>query len=239
MARNRDIAESGPERMCVVTRAVGSAADLIRFVAGPDGTITPDIKAKLPGRGVWVTCRRSVLEEAIRRKAFARALKTAVVVPDDLPGLVDSLMLTDARQSLSLANKAGLVITGFAKTEAALASGRTAALIAAADGAEDGRRKLRQAATRAAPDAPPIRVVTLFHGRDLDLALGRENAIHAALLAGSAGDAFLTRCTRLENFRLSAPGETGPDAGEHSASTGRFALDQADIRTQDDALDDR
>jgi uncharacterized protein len=210
------------ERSCAVTRAVRPAHELIRFVVGPDGTLTPDIKAKLPGRGVWVTCSRKTLEEAIRRKAFARSLKAELRVPDGLADLVDKLLAADARQSLSLANKAGLVVTGFVKVEAALGKGRVAALVSASDGSEDGRRKLRQAAVRAGLDTPTI---THFPGSELDLALGRENAIHAALLAGPASDAFLARCARLADFRLGAPGEAGPDVERSSASTGPFALE--------------
>jgi uncharacterized protein len=237
--RKPALAGGGQERMCVVTRAAGSPDTLIRFAASPDGVVTPDIKGKLPGRGVWVTGQRAMLEEAIRRKAFARALKLPVTVPDGLADLVDALLLTDARQSLSLANKAGLVIMGFSKVEAQVASGRAAALVSAADGAADGRRKLRQVTVRVAAGGQPIPMITLFHGSDLDLALGRENAIHAALLAGPAGNAFLARCARLEMFRQSAPGKSGPDAVDDTASTGPFALENADIRTQDDALDDR
>jgi uncharacterized protein len=225
--------------MCIVTRAVSPPATLIRFAASPAGVLTPDIKGKLPGRGVWVTCRRQVLEEAIRRKAFARGLKVPVAAPDGLPDLVDRLLLTDARQSLALANKAGLVVTGFAKVEAVLASGRAAALVSASDGGEDGRSKLRQAARRGVGDGPDLPIVTLFHGSDLDLALGRENAIHAALLAGSAGEAFLARCARLAEFRSGAPGEAGPDAESSSASTGPLALAKDRNTRQGDALDDR
>jgi uncharacterized protein len=217
--------ETGPERTCIVSRAARPIGELIRFVVSPDGVLTPDIKGKLPGRGVWVSCERSVLEDAIRRKAFARGLKQPVVVPDGLADLVDTLLAADARQSLSFANKAGLVITGFAKVESVANAGRAAVLVSASDGGEDGKRKLRQAARRgSAHGAVPI-VISPLAGHELDLALGRENAIHAALLAGPASDAFLTRCLRLEKFRHGVLGEVRPDAEEHSASTGPFALD--------------
>lgn len=211
-----------PERLCAVTRAARPQSELIRFVVDPEGRIVPDLARKLPGRGVWVTCDRKVLDEAIRRKAFARSLKAELRVPDGLADLVDRLLATDARQSLSLANKAGLVVSGFAKVEAALGKGRVAALVSASDGSDDGRRKLRQAAVRAGLDLPAI---THFPGVDLDLALGRENAIHAALLAGPASDAFLARCARLAVFRLGAPGEAGPDVESASASTGPSVLE--------------
>ncbi len=222
------------ERSCAVTRAVKSPHELLRFVVGPDGTLTPDIKCRLPGRGVWVTCSRATLEEAIRRKAFSRSLKTELRVPDGLADLVDRLLATDARQALSLANKAGLVVAGFAKVEAALGKGRVAALVSASDGSEEGRRKLRQAAARTALDIPAI---THFSSGDLDLALGRENAIHAALLAGPASDAFLARCARLAAFRLGASGEAGPGAERGSASTGPSALDMMDLRRPNDRND--
>jgi predicted RNA-binding protein YlxR (DUF448 family) len=217
--------EKGPERTCVATRAVRPVGELLRFAVGPDEVLTPDVKGKLPGRGVWVTCSRHVLEEAVRRKAFARSLKRPVVVPDGLADLVERLLAQDARQFLALANKAGLVIAGFAKVEAALASGRVAALVSAGDAGEDGRRKLRQAAHRHASGAGGPPMLTPFAGSEMDLALGRENAIHAALLAGPATDAFLARCARLERFRAGEPRGTRPDAGDDSASTGPFALE--------------
>lgn len=215
--------ETGPERTCIVTRVAQPLQGLIRFGLSPDGVITPDIKGKLPGRGAWVTGTRSVLEEAIKRKAFARSLKQPVTVPADLVDLVERLLVADVRQFLALANKAGLVITGFAKVEAA--AGRAIALVSASDGGEDGKRKLRQAARRTGkPEGQPP-VISPLPSSELDLALGRENAIHTALLAGSASDAFLARCARLERYRQGAPDTMRPDAEETPASTGPFALE--------------
>jgi ribosomal protein L30E len=160
-------------------------------------------------------------------------------VPDGLADLIDGLLAADARQSLSLANKAGLVVMGFAKVEATVAAGRAVAIVSASDGGEDGKRKLRQAARRGGGrGAPPL--ISPFPGRELDLALGRENAIHAALLAGPASNAFLARRLRLDAFRLGGFSEVRPDAGEIPASTGRFALENhpTGIELQDDTLDD-
>ncbi len=217
--------ETGPERTCVATRAVRPVGELIRFAVSPDGVLTPDIKGKLPGRGVWVTGSRTALEEGVRRKAFARGLKRPVTVPDGLTALTERLLRDDARQFLSLANKAGQVVTGFAKVEAALGSGRTLAVLSASDGAADGKRKLMQAARRHAESGMEPRAVSVFAASELELALGRENAIHAAVLAGTAGAAFLTRLDRLERFQSGGQGGAKPDADEDSASTGPFALD--------------
>jgi predicted RNA-binding protein YlxR (DUF448 family) len=220
-----DDEETGPTRTCVATRAVRPVGELIRFAVSPDGVLTPDIRARLPGRGVWTDARRAAVAEAVRRKAFARALKRPVDVPADLPALVERLLAEDARQFLSLANKAGQVVMGFSKVEAVLAGGGAMVLLSASDGAEDGRRKLIQAARRHAGGGGGPRAARTFSSRELDLALGRENAIHAAVLAGPAGAAFLTRLDRLERFRSDGHGEARPDAEDQSASTGPFALE--------------
>jgi uncharacterized protein len=241
VAKRAEDDETGPERTCVATRAVRPVRELIRFVLDPAGVLTPDIKGKLPGRGVWTLCSRAAVEEAVRRKSFARGLKRPVTVPDGFADLVETLLASDARQSFAMANKAGLAVTGFAKVEAAVSSGKAVAIISASDGGEDGRRKLMQAARKASRGREPAPLYTPFSGRELDLALGRGNAIHAALLAGPAGDAFLARRSRLEAFRSGGFSEVRPDAGGTPASTGPSALENHTTgdRLQDDRLDDR
>jgi predicted RNA-binding protein YlxR (DUF448 family) len=203
------------ERLCVATREVRPVAVLLRLVAAPDGTLTPDLKRKLPGRGVWVTASRAAFEAACKKNAFARGLKNPVRVPDGLADLIDGLLERSALDMLSLANKAGLVVPGFAKTEAFVASGRAAALLQARDGAEDGARKLAAAARRAhlrdpAPDRPAPILVTMFESGHFDLALGRSNVIHAALGAGPATTGFLERVAALAFWREGGLAPAGP-----------------------------
>lgn len=200
--------KDGPERSCVVTRTVKAPEDLIRFVAGPDGALVPDLRRKLPGRGVWASLSRKTVAEAIRRKAFERSLKAKVTVPADLAETVDALMHRDALQALSMANKAGLVTAGFAKVEAQIESGRCLAVIAASDGAEDGKRKIGQAVRRASAarqaeghKARELPVVAIFSAADLELALGRAHVIHAALAPGPAAEGVLSRWRRLVRYR--------------------------------------
>lgn len=207
--------KDGPERSCVVTRAVRSPDDLIRFVVGPDGVLTPDLRRKLPGRGVWVSVSAAVVREAVKRKAFERSLKAKVTVAPDLPALIDELMRRDAVQALAMANKAGLVTSGFAKVEAMIGSGRVAAVIEASDGAEDGKRKIGQALRRVAAEragdgrrAYEIPVVAQFAAADLELALGRAHVIHAALAPGPAAEGFLSRWRRLVRYRTGDAGAT-------------------------------
>jgi uncharacterized protein len=212
--------ETGPNRTCITTRAVLSIEALVRFVVGPDDRLTPDLKNKLPGRGVWVTAKKLAVAEAVRKKSFARSLKRPVTVAPDITDTIEHLLAADTRQFLAMANKAGLVISGFAKAEAAITKGQVVALVCASDGSLDGKRKLLQAVTRRYGRHDALPVVSPFISSEMDLALGRENAIHAAMLAGPASEAFVKRCRRLEIYRGSASIALAPDAEQIPASTG-------------------
>jgi predicted RNA-binding protein YlxR (DUF448 family) len=209
--------DSGPrdgerERLCVATRTVRPVADLIRFVVGPDGEAVPDLKLKLPGRGVWVTATHDALGDAVKRKVFARGFKREVRLPPDLVGRTERLMERSVLDALAIAGKASLVVTGFAKVENALAHGDVLLLIHAAEAAADGVKKL-DAALRKRPQGRPVAVTRSLASAQLDLALGRPNVIHAALLAGPSADTFLARLQRLERFRSGDLGQNSHQDG--------------------------
>lgn len=191
--------KSGPSRQCAVARQVRPVGELVRFVVGPDGWVVADVKQKLPGRGLWIEASHRRVEEAVRRKTFARGFKREVRVPPDLADRVEAMLAEAAADALAIAAKAGGVEPGFVRTEAALAEGRAIALIHAANAAPDGVRKIKDAAKRAGlADLP---VIDRLAGEKLDLVLGRSNVIHAALLAGPAGNTLLKRWGRLVRFR--------------------------------------
>jgi len=193
--------KSGSERFCAATGAVTPVAEMIRFVLAPDGSVVPDLKRRLPGRGVWITATRPALRSALARKAFARSFKRDVRVAPDLVESTERLLERAALDALAIAHKAGRTVAGFAKVEAALArADRLAALIHASDAAGDGVRKLA-ATLRQRPDAEKIAVIAIFATSQLDLALGRANVVHAVLVAGPETEAFLARLARLERFR--------------------------------------
>jgi len=206
--------DRGRERLCVATRMVRPVTDLIRFVIGPDGQTVPDLKHKLPGRGVWVTATHDALDDAIRRKAFSRGFKRDVRLPADLLTHTERLLERAVLDALAIAGKAGLVAAGFTRAQTALASGTVVALLHAAEASSDGVRKL-DAMLRRAPRGRPVAVIGFLTSAQLDLALRRPNVIHAALLAGSPSDTFLARLRRLERFRTGDPavaaGATGPN----------------------------
>jgi uncharacterized protein len=203
------------ERTCIVTRAKALPEDMIRFVAGPGGAVVPDIRRKLPGRGVWVLGHAEVVAKAARGEAFSRGFKMKVTASLDLAQAIEMELKRDCLQALSLANKAGQVVAGFAKVERTIASGKICGFVHAADGSEDGARKIEQSVRRRFGNEQAKPTIDLFLSRELDLALGQTNVIHAALVEGAAGKGFLDRCRRLKLYRSVSPQGHGPfRAGE-------------------------
>jgi uncharacterized protein len=195
-----DDGADGAVRACALTRARRPKDELIRFVLGPDGAVVPDIKEKLPGRGVWLTAAQDAVADAAKRNVFARALKAPAKVPEGLAGQVDRLLAEAALSALSLANKAGGAVFGNAKVEEAIAQGRVLALLHAREAAEDGCRKLDGKA-RGLSEEGPNPSIRAFGVDELSLASGRSNVIHAALIRGGAARKFLAAASRLERYR--------------------------------------
>jgi predicted RNA-binding protein YlxR (DUF448 family) len=187
-------------RACALTRVRRPKHELIRFVLGPDGAVVPDLKEKLPGRGVWLTAAHDAVAEAAKRNLFARALKAQAKVPEGLAVQVDRLLAEAALSALSLANKAGEAVFGNAKVGEAIAKGRVLALVHAREAAEDGCRKLDGKA-RGMSEEGPIPSIRAFGVDELSLASGRPNVIHAALIQGGAARNVLTAASRLERYR--------------------------------------
>ncbi len=193
---------------------------MIRFVVGPGAVVVPDIRRKLPGRGVWVTARAGHVVEAVKRQAFSRGFKTKVVASESLADEIEALLTKDCLQALSLASKAGQVVSGFFKTEAAIASGALAGLVHATDCGAEGMRKLGQGLLRRYGDEWARPRIELFASSQLDLALGRSNVIHAALIEGPAAKGFLERCRKLTLYQFGSSEAERPDRPSGPASNG-------------------
>jgi Predicted nucleic-acid-binding protein implicated in transcription termination len=212
--------QKSTERTCIVTRSVFPVEELIRFVRAPDGSVIPDLKRKLPGRGVWVQARKDIVRQAVRKKLFPRAFKDEAIVPQTLEDDIEGILHRDLIQALSLANKAGCVITGFTKVESAIHGRNIAALIHASDAAQDSRRKISQALYRSlGEEISAIPVVDLLTGEELDLALGRSHVIHAALGKGTGGNGFINCWLRYRDYQDSGTGNTDTPPGIETGST--------------------
>jgi len=199
---------AGRTRQCALTREALPEASLIRFVAAPDGTVTPDVAAKLPGRGVWVRADRESLEAASRRNVFARSLKAGVRAPDGLADLTEALLARRCLDLIGLANRAGALAVGFTAVDSAIRSQRGFPLIEASDGEADGRERIARLAFGLWGYEPDISGA--FTGDELGVALGRGRVIHIGLLQERMGQAWAAELGRLSGFRPIVPNSWPP-----------------------------
>jgi len=211
-------AGDGGERRCIVTGRSWPRARLVRFVIGPDGTIVPDLAEKLPGRGLWVAASADALAAATGR-AFSRAARAAVRVPEDLGRRVEAGLAARCREALGIARRAGAVVSGFEKVRAALRAGKARLLIAAADGAPDGRAKVRML-------APGLPLATALTAAELGAALGREAVVHAAVTDAALAERIARECARLAGVR-DREGAPDPGARQVQATEVKGRVDEA------------
>ncbi|UWQ22974.1 RNA-binding protein [Jannaschia sp. W003] len=198
---------SDPERRCIVTGETGPKAGLIRFVVGPDDTVVPDLGAKLPGRGIWVSAGRAALEKAVAKRMFSRGAKRQVTVPEGLVDTVEAGLLARVQGSIALARKAGEAICGYEKVKTALGGSRIAALLQATDGSERGKGKLWT------PEG--ARWIGHLSADELGQAFGRERVIHAVVAAGTLGRRVVEDAAKLKGLRGTDGGDgaSGKDIG--------------------------
>jgi predicted RNA-binding protein YlxR (DUF448 family)/ribosomal protein L30E len=186
------------ERHCIATGKALPATAMVRFVRSPMGDVVPDIAGDLPGRGVWITAEKALVDKAVKKHAFARGLKpengAGLAVAEDLSGTVEHLLAKRCLDLLGLARRSGALVAGMEKVAASARAGKVSVLIAASDGAADGREKLKRL-------CPGIPVVELFSSGELGLALGRENVIHAALTSDGFAGRLMDEVRRLHGFR--------------------------------------
>jgi hypothetical protein len=185
---------SDPQRRCIATGQIREKEALLRFAISPEGQLVHDLGFNLPGRGIWVSCDANAVELAVKKKLFGKAAKQSVAVPEDLVKAIDQSLAQQCLSLIGLGRKGALVTVGFAKVEKALKSGKATLLIAASDGAEDGRQKLKRI-------AGPRPVIEIFSGAELSQALGLENAVHACLTSGALSKKILTAVSRLKQYR--------------------------------------
>jgi predicted RNA-binding protein YlxR (DUF448 family) len=191
-------------RMCIVTRDRGLPEELIRFVAAPDGTVVPDLKRQLPGRGCWVSVSRANVDKAVAKKLFSRALKAEVTAPADLGATVDKLLSAQLAGMMHMARKASQFVTGSSKVDGAIRGGNALAVFHSLDAAADGVRKIDQArkawhlGMETEKEIPSFR---LFGDAEMEELMGQNAFIHAAALAGQAGEGVVKRANLLERYR--------------------------------------
>ena len=190
--------DADPQRRCIVTGQSLPREDLLRFVVAPDGAIVPDLDEKLPGRGLWLLAERDILRTACARGAFSKAARRETKLPDDLAAQVERLLRRRCLDLIGLARRSGALTAGFEKVRAFLASEDAGVLIAASDGAADGRAKIRAL-------APAVPMVDALTAEELGAAIGREHIVHAVVAKGRLAERLLHEARRLTGVR----GEAG------------------------------
>jgi len=225
-----------PERRCIVTMGRREQSELIRFVLSPDNQVTPDLAAKLPGRGAWVTSSREAVELAIKKGAFNRAFKKQVKVAPDLADQIELLLAKRILDQLGMVKRAGDLILGFEQVREEVRKAAPAFLVEASDGSEDQRGKvlalvrglhtpdLDEAGKPAGSlELPPV--VGCFLASDLGMALGRDRVIHACVKYGRIAHAW-----RGELERLSGSRRVWLPGWQPSSATGRQNSDDTQAR---------
>lgn len=204
-----DEPESGPQRRCIVTGERLAKETMVRCVVGPDGSIVPDVGAALPGRGLWLTSRRDIVATAVKKRAFDRAARRPVTIPADLADRIEMLLVQRCREAVGLARRSGKAVAGFEKVGQAIRKGGVGLLLAASDGARDGRHKV-------AAMAPGLPVMDRLNAAELGAAFGRDHVVHGAIGAGALAARLQVDAARLAGFRASADTAAAQEGPHHA-----------------------
>ncbi len=199
----------GPQRRCIATGVTQDKADMVRFVLGPDGAIVPDIAAKLPGRGVWVSASRDAVVKAVKNGAFSRGFKTKLDAPQVLADQVEQLLARRILSLLTMAHKSGAALMGFEQVRTAAQSEPLAWRIEASDGAAAGRGKIRVLTKAVSHELgqAPTPVIGCFTAEQLGQAMGRDSVTHAALRPGGLAKALSQAALRYSGFARLYPAD--------------------------------
>ena len=194
----------GRVRRCVVQRVERPESELVRIAIAPDGALLPDVGARAPGRGAWVSADRASVDEALKKGAFAKSAQRGVRAPDDLSGLIEAQLAARCLAQLGLAKRAGDLVSGFDQVRALVRGEKPAHLIESSDAAADGRHKILSIARAAWGDVP---LAGCFGSDELGVAVGRGHVVHAALKVGPSARRFAVDVARLSGFRPLVPDE--------------------------------
>ena len=186
-----DAPETGPLRRCAVTRVRQPKERMIRFVVAPDRTVVPDLAGRLPGRGIWLSAARDVVQPGRARSAFAKAARGPVTVPSDLVEMVGAALTRRVGELLGLARRAGQTVAGFEKGREWLRGGRAALVLQALDGSADERRRFLSGAPADLPVHAPLTAAAL------GAVFGRDHTVHVVVAPGALADRIGIECMRL------------------------------------------
>jgi uncharacterized protein len=181
----------------LATGAVSDRSGLLRFVVGPGDEIVPDVAERLPGRGLWLTSQRDIVEHAAEKRLFTRAARRPVAVPVALADRLEALLAQRCIETIGLARRAGLAVAGFERVAEAVRGGKVSVLVAATDGAPGGRRRLQGLGRQ-------LSLVGMLTADELGAAFGRDRVVNAAVGRGPLCRRLLSDAQKLAGFRAGA-----------------------------------
>ena len=216
--------ETGPLRRCIVTRERLPKQQMIRFVVGPDRQIVPDLAARLPGRGIWLSASRDVLElgdarddqrhkdkQCDRRerslgqrqleRAFARAARGPVTVPPDLSGVLQAALVRRIGECLGLSRRAGQAVAGYEKAREALRTGRYRLVLQASDGSPAERERFLSGFGPDSKLGQGLTIIDPLPGDALGRVFGRDHVVHVAIAAGKLAESLVIEAGRLAGLK--------------------------------------
>lgn len=196
-ADDDDAPEKGPLRRCIGTRESGPKEGMVRFVLDGERRVVPDLAARLPGRGMWLSANADVLERALKRGAFGRAARCTVQVPPDLRERIEDGLRRRIRDLIGLARRGGQAVCGREAVLEWLRAGRAGLLVQAADGSPAERARL--AGGRGLPVVAPLPAAAL------GAVFGRDHAVHVTVAQGRLADAIAAEAGRLAGFGGAEP----------------------------------
>ena len=189
----------GTSRKCIASGEVKDKSTLLRFVVTPGNMIVADVLEKLPGKGIWLTCDKVLLEKTVRDGLFARVTKKSITVPKTLLDDVEQMLTNRVISLISLARKSGRAVAGYEKVKDWLSKDLATVLVQSQDGSERGKSKL------STPRDGTF--IDWLKTSELGLAFGRQTVIHCALASGGITQRVVHDALRLKGLR--------PSEGDH------------------------
>ncbi len=194
-----EVADEGPERRCCGCRATLRVDEGLRWVAAPDGTVAFDARRRMGGRGAHTCARRRCLTQAIKRRAFDRALGVTAHSVADAEMWANALAALNrqVRELLGLIRRSGDLEIGARAVRQGLHTKNFALVVVALDHSE-----------RSAAD---FQAVSLRWGTSevIGRAIGRKPTGVVAAPAGALTDALASALRRCNTLAGDAPVERG------------------------------
>jgi hypothetical protein len=160
---------------------------------------------------------RALVDKAVAKKLFARALKTDVKAAADLGETVEKLLMQQLMQMMNMARKAGAVHQRLLESGCRRQEWRCHRGVPC-----DGRRSRRREENRPGPQGlasrngmteEEIPSYHLFSESEMEGLMGQNAFIHAAVLAGQAGEGVVKRAKMLEQYRNGGQSRAAGGAG--------------------------